>query len=186
MKTIYLTLIAALGLSLGINAQDINTSESSLKWYGGDVTGKEHYGALTFKSGSINTSNGKLTGGAFEIDMTSIDVQDLEGEWAEKLEGHLKADDFFGVDNFATAYLVLTSVKESADGSFAAIGDLTIRGITNPVDVTFTAAGSNKMTAEMTFDRSKYDVKFRSGAFFSDLGDKLILDDIKVEVSLVY
>ena len=42
------------------------------------------------------------------------------------------------------------------------------------------------MNAEMTFDRSKYNVKFRSGAFFSDLGDKLILDDIKVEVSLVY
>jgi polyisoprenoid-binding protein YceI len=186
MKTIYLTLIAALGLSLGIKAQDINTSESSLKWYGNEISGKQHYGGLTFKSGSINTSNGKLTGGAFEIDMTSIDVQDLEGEWAEKLEGHLKADDFFGVDNFASAYLVLTSVKESANGSFAATGDLTIRGITNPVDVTFTAAGSNKMTAQMTFDRSKYDVKFRSGAFFSDLGDKLILDDIKVEVSLVY
>ena len=186
MKTIYLTLITALGLSLGINAQDINTSESSLKWYGNEISGKQHYGGLTFKSGSINTSNGKLTGGAFEIDMSSIDVQDLEGEWAEKLEGHLKADDFFGVDNFASAYLILTSVKESANGSFAATGDLTIRGITNPVDVTFTAAGSNKMTAEMTFDRSKYDVKFRSGAFFSDLGDKLILDDIKVEVSLVY
>ena len=158
MKTIYLTFIAVLGLSLGINAQDINTSESSLTWHGG----------------------------AFEIDMTSIDVQDLEGEWAEKLEGHLKADDFFGVDQFATAYLVLTSVKESGDGSFAATGDLTVRGITQPIDVTFTAAGSNKMNAEMTFDRSKYNVKFRSGAFFSDLGDKLILDDIKVEVSLVY
>ena len=118
--------------------------------------------------------------------MTSIDVQDLEGEWAEKLEGHLKSEDFFGVEQFNTAYLLLTSVNEASDGSFAATGDLTIRGITNPVDVTFTAAGSNKMTAEMTFDRSKYNVKFRSGAFFSDLGDKLILDDIKVEVSLVY
>jgi len=186
MKTIYLTLIAVLGLSLGINAQDINTSESSLKWYGNEITGKQHYGALQFRSGSITTSNGKLTGGVFEIDMTSIDVQDLEGEWAEKLEGHLKADDFFGVDQFATAYLVLTSVKESGDGSFAATGDLTVRGITQPVDVKFTAAGSNKMNAEMTFDRSKYNVKFRSGAFFSDLGDKLILDDINVEVSLVY
>ena len=74
MKTIYLTLIAVLGLSLGINAQDINTSESSLTWHGGDVTGKKHYGGLSFKSGSITTSNGKLTGGAFEIDMTSIDI----------------------------------------------------------------------------------------------------------------
>ena len=40
MKTIYLTLIAVLGLSLGINAQEIDTSESSLKWYGNEISGK--------------------------------------------------------------------------------------------------------------------------------------------------
>jgi polyisoprenoid-binding protein YceI len=186
MKTFVFTLIAALALNFSLTAQEINLADSALKWYGKEISGKEHYGSLKFKSGSINVSNGKLTGGAFEIDMTSLDVEDLEGEWAQKLEGHLKADDFFGVDQFKTAFLVLTSVKEGSDNTFEAAGDLTVRGKTHPVSVTFEAAGANKMNASMVFDRSKYDVKFRSGAFFSDLGDKLILDDIKVEVTLAY
>lgn len=186
MKAFLFTLIAALAINFSLTAQEINLADSALKWYGSDITGKEHYGSLKFKSGSLNVSNAKLQGGVFVIDMTSLDVQDLEGEWAQKLEGHLKADDFFGVDQFNTAFLVLTSVKEVADNTFEAAGDLTVRGKTHPVSVTFAAAGANKMTASMVFDRSKYDVKFRSGAFFSDLGDKLILDDIKVEVTLAY
>lgn len=186
MKSLVFTLIAAVALNFSLSAQEINLADSALKWYGSDITGKEHYGSLKFKSGSLNVSNGKLQGGSFEIDMTSLDVQDLEGEWAQKLEGHLKADDFFGVDQFNTAFLVLTSVKEGSNNTIEATGDLTVRGNTHPVSVTFAAAGANKMTASMVFDRSKYDVKFRSGAFFSDLGDKLILDDIKVEVTLAY
>ena len=39
--------------------------------------------------------------------------------------------------------------------------------------------------ADLTFDRSDYNVRFRSGSFFENLGDKLILDDIKLEVTLV-
>ena len=44
------------------------------------------------------------------------------------------------------------------------------------------------MDASLTFDRSKHDVKFRSGAFpdlFPDLGDKLINDDIELDVHIV-
>ncbi|MFM1808730.1 MAG: Protein of unknown function YceI precursor [Bacteroidota bacterium] len=185
MKSFLLSLVAAVAFSFSLSAQDINLSDSALKWYGSDITGKQHFGSLKFKSGALKVANGKLQGGSFEIDMTSLKVEDLEGEWAQKLEGHLKADDFFGVDQFGTAFLVLTSVKEAESG-YEATGDLTVRGKTHPVNVAFATAGANKMTATMVFDRSKYDVKFRSGAFFSDLGDKLILDDIKVEVSLAY
>ena len=39
-------------------------------------------------------------------------------------------------------------------------------------------------SAILVFDRSKYDVRFRSGSFFDELGDKLILDEIKLEVAL--
>lgn len=186
MKSLFFTLFTVVALNFALSAQDVNLNDSALKWYGADITGKEHYGSLKFKSGALNVSNGKLQGGSFEIDMTSLAVEDLEGEWAKKLQGHLKADDFFAVDQFNTAFLVLTSVKEGSDNTFEAAGDLTIRGKTHPVSVTFEPAGTNKMTASLVFDRSKYDVKFRSASFFSDLGDKLILDDIKVEVSLAY
>jgi hypothetical protein len=38
----------------------------------------------------------------------------------------------------------------------------------------------------LTFDRSKYNVRYGSGSFFENLGDKLILDSIKLETSLKF
>ena len=40
------------------------------------------------------------------------------------------------------------------------------------------------MTAKLVFDRSKYNVRYGSGSFFENLGDRLILDDIELEVKL--
>ena len=40
--------------------------------------------------------------------------------------------------------------------------------------------------ANLVFDRSKYDVRFKSGSFFENLGDKLIYDDIEIETKLVF
>lgn len=43
-------------------------------------------------------------------------------------------------------------------------------------------------TASTTFkvDRTKYDIKFKSGSFFENLGDKAIYDDFRIGVNLVY
>ena len=38
--------------------------------------------------------------------------------------------------------------------------------------------------ADLVFDRSKYNVRFRSGSFFENLGDKLIIDDIVLSSEL--
>ena len=43
-----------------------------------------------------------------------------------------------------------------------------------------------KAEAKLTFDRSIYDVRFRSGSFFENLGDKLIYDDIRLEINLIF
>jgi hypothetical protein len=61
---------------------------------------------------------------------------------------------------------------------------LIIKGIKNPIDCTIIFGDNKTAVARMTFDRSKYNVRFRSGSFFENLGDKLILDDIRMEVSL--
>ena len=65
-------------------------------------------------------------------------------------------------------------------------GELTIKGITHPINFSITLNSENNATAMLVFDRSKYDVRFRSGSFFDELGDKLILDDIKLEVALEF
>ena len=43
---------------------------------------------------------------------------------------------------------------------------------------------NSSINSNLTFDRTKYDVRYRSGNFFQNLGDKLIYDDIELEVSL--
>ena len=75
---------------------NVDTAASKVVWTGTKVTGK-HTGTVNIKSGSLTVDNGALTAGNVVLDMNSISSTDLEGEYKEKLDGHLKADDFFGV-----------------------------------------------------------------------------------------
>src|SRR5690554_306378 len=84
------------------------TAQSELVWTGAKVSGK-HHGTVDIKSGQLIVDNGAITGGNFVLDMNTINTQDLEGEWKEKLDGHLKADDFFDVANHPEASFEITS-----------------------------------------------------------------------------
>ena len=128
---------------------------------------------------------GKLTGGEFEVDMTSLISTDLEGEYKGKLEGHLKSDDFFGVENHPSSTLVFTNVKSSGKNSYEVKGDLTIKGVTKPVTFDVSVYGS-KATATLKVDRAQYNVKYGSGSFFDDLGDKTIYDEFDLVVDLEF
>ncbi|MFQ3213317.1 MAG: polyisoprenoid-binding protein YceI [Marivirga sp.] len=166
----------------------IDTNESSIAWVGQKVTG-EHNGTVKIKSGALMVEGANITGGNFVIDMASINVLDLEGDMKGKLMGHLKSDDFFSVEKFPTASFKITSVSESEqEGATHYIaGDLTIKGITNKI--TFPAVVSmvgSKVNAKAKFDldRTKWNVKYGSGSFFDGLGDKMIYDDFKIELTL--
>ena len=76
-----------------------------MKWTGSAI-GKSHYGTVDY-TGVINLSNNQLVGGELIMDMKTINSEDLEGEWKEKLNNHLKNADFFNVDTFPTAKLVI-------------------------------------------------------------------------------
>jgi len=174
-------------LSFGFTqAQNLtaDTTQSNIRWYGEELTGKTHYGNLSFKSAQIDVQDGVITGGNFTVDMNSLSVEDLSGRGKTKLEGHLKSDDFFSVDKNPEAKLKITQKAKVEGGVQKLYGELTIKGIQHPIDFTMTLGDNNSAVAQLTFDRSKYNVRFRSGSFFENLGDKLILDDIKMEVSL--
>ena len=174
-------------LTLGFTqAQSLtaDTAQSNIRWYGEELTGKTHFGDLKFKSGQIEVQDGVITSGTFVVDMSSLSVEDLSGGGKARLEGHLKSDDFFSVDKHSQATLKITQ-KAKVEGDVQNLnGELTIKGIQHPIDFTMTLGANNSAVAQLTFDRSKYNVRFRSGSFFENLGDKLILDDIKMEVSL--
>ena len=61
------------------NSKEVNTSTSQIIWKARKVTGS-HEGTVKLKSGNLEFNNGVLTGGRFEIDMTSIAVTDLSGD----------------------------------------------------------------------------------------------------------
>ena len=86
--------------------------------------------------------------------------------------------------NIYNLFKVIATEKESS-GSFRAKGNLKIKGITNEVIVLFTPA-SEKMTAKLIFDRSKFNVRYGSDSFFDNLGNRLILNDVVLEVSLSF
>jgi len=186
MKNLFLAL-AVMAVALGYSQEtNINLETSKLRWEGKEVSTKSHYGGLSFKSGDLKLEGTKVKGGSFIVDMTSLDVQDLSGGGKTRLEGHLRSDDFFSVDSNPEAFLILNTVVSDSNGVQVLQGDLTIKGKTAPVQVEFTEVTASMASAQMVFDRSVYDVRFRSGSFFENLGDKLIYDDIEIQVNLNY
>lgn len=192
MKKLFLLLMIVGGSGMFIHAQaqtmaiNVDTKNSEVVWRGYKVLG-EHHGNIMLNSGVLKMDGSNIVGGEFEIDMTSIDNSDLSGGSKEKLVGHLKSEDFFDVENHKTATLVITNANRKSKGEYRITGNLTIKGITHPVMFNTSIEVEDKITranATIRVDRTMYDIKFRSGKFFEDLGDKMINDNFQLEVSL--
>ena len=161
---------------------EVSTDKSNVTWKAYKVTGS-HTGTVALQSGSLMFDNGQLSGGEFVVDMTTLTATDLEGEWKDKLVGHLKSEDFFSVEKHQTSTLVFTNVKQTGKNSYEITGNLTIKGITKPVTFDMSVYGS-KATATMKIDRAQYDIRYGSGSFFDNLGDKTIYDEFDMVVDL--
>jgi len=183
IKSILTTVIILATVSLFAQEMKVDTEKSSLKWHGEKVTG-EHYGNIELKEGWLSWDNDKLTDGEFVIDMSTITNNDLEdAEYNAKLVGHLKSDDFFGVEKFPTAKLEIKSSDKFKNNKATVKAHLTIKDITHPIEFEAQKDG-NWFMAEIVIDRSKYDVRYGSGSFFDNLGDKMIYDDFTMTVKI--
>lgn len=164
--------------------KEVKTSESTITWTGEKVTGS-HEGTINLESGYLMMENEKITGGEFVMDMTSIKVTDLTGENAQKLEGHLKSEDFFGIEKNPKAKLVITSAASKGNGKYGIVGDLTIKNETHPITFDLKMDGDTA-TTQLSIDRTKYNVRYGSGSFFDNLGDKTIYDNFDLDVTLKF
>jgi polyisoprenoid-binding protein YceI len=177
-----------LTLNLIASNYEVDRSESRIKWNGRKVAG-QHYGTIELKSGNLIVKEGIIHSGIFEMDMNSIVNEDLKNEAInKKLVNHLKSDDFFSVDKYPVSTLVLTEVKPANAIEYLFKGDLTIKGITNPVTFKAIVTNSNdKLTAKGTIeiDRTLYDIRYGSGKFFASLGDNMIYDTFSLDFSVV-
>jgi polyisoprenoid-binding protein YceI len=160
----------------------ISAENSELLWTGKKVTGK-HYGNIQISEGQVELENGLVAAASFTVDMTTLTVTDLEdAELNAKLRGHLFSDDFFSIETHPTATFVLTSSEGNT-----VTGDLTIKGLTNPVSfpvtVTETEAGV-VVSGTMKVDRTLYEVRYGSGKFFENLGDNMISDEFTLDFAI--
>ena len=185
LKSIALALVVLVS-TVTVNAQikKIDVAKSKIEWTGKKVTG-QHNGTVNFKDGYVAFKKSKLNAGSFTVNMTTLTATDLTGEYKDKLDGHLKADDFFGTEKFPTATLVFKKITPKTAGLYVITADLTIKGITKPVTFDLTV-GKNAATTTLVVNRTSYDIKYGSKSFFDSLGDKAISDEFELKVSLKF
>jgi polyisoprenoid-binding protein YceI len=176
----------------GPDSYAVQPQLSTLGWVAKKVTG-QHNGTVPLKDGQMQVKGSQIVGGTFTFDVAGLKILDVTNEGMNtRLTTHLKSDDFFSTDQHPTATFVISSlkpVKADASGNNAEVtGKLTIKGITQ--DLTFAAkvgvkGGLASASGVATVDRTKFDIKFRSAAFFSDLGDKAIEDTFTLNFNVV-
>ena len=181
--------LMAFSTGTGLIKLKIKPEASKVEWYAEKLTGK-HNGDVQLKSGTLELEDNQIVGGSFVIDMTTINTTDISGEYKDKLDGHLKSADFFDVTNHGVATYTITETKVITDHPIhntEITGNLTLKGKT--LAITFPATvevRDDKIAAfgEMTIDRTQFDVKYGSASFFDSLGDKAIMDEFVMKISL--
>jgi len=174
----------------------VDAAASKVLWVGSKPTGT-HNGTIAVNEGTVSVENGMVTAGAFTIDMNSISVDDLEGDYKADLEKHLKGtgkegqEDFFNVGKYPTAKFEVTKVTGLANdttGNALVYGNLTLLDVTKEVSF---KANINVAETEVTVDapafeinRTDWGIKYGSKSFFDNLKDKFIDDAVKIAINL--
>ncbi len=187
---IALTLVVALSAFTPPKADvyQVDVAKSKIAWLGQNVAGGKHTGEIGIQKGELILDGDKLTGGSFTVATGTITVTDLEGDRATRLANHLKNEDFFDAPKFPEATFKITDVTGTGN-NLSIIGNLTIKDITRPVTFPATVSQTGntvKASAKgVKIDRTQFDVKYRSGNFFSGLGDRAIADEFQLDIELV-
>lgn len=200
MKKIVFSIIGSLALLVVFafttkptDSYKADVAASKVGWLAKKVTG-QHNGYVALKEGKLEVKKGKITGGEFVINMESITCEDIKDAGMNaKLVGHLKADDFFATAKNSTAKFVIKKAestgKKGNDETYKITGDLTIKGITNPVTFEATTTENGKqMTAvgKLVFNRLLWKIEYNSGKIFESIGDKMIYDDVELSLNLTF
>ncbi|MAC96658.1 MAG: sodium-translocating pyrophosphatase [Flavobacteriales bacterium] len=161
--------------------------EYSVSWNAKKVGG-EHHGVVKISNGKLRVENNKIIEGSIEVDMSTIQVNDIRDEEKNaKLVGHLKSEDFFDVESHKYATLDFRSIDGSGKHQVL-MADMTIKGIRNQVrfDVTIEQNSPNsiKASAYLTLDRTKYDITYKSKSVDALL-DEFIYDNFDIKTKFI-
>lgn len=169
---------------------NIDTTTSKVEWKGYKVVKSEntsHFGDIKFESGELTIKDGTLESGKFVVDMNSLANRDItdDQEKAAKLDGHLKNEDFFEVEKFPTASYEITKVSSLEEGDYNTLleGNLTIKGITKPVqfkaNVKVEDDKASIKTEPTDINREDFGVKFQM-----PIQNGVIKNEVTIQVSV--
>jgi polyisoprenoid-binding protein YceI len=176
-------------VSVAAQKYAVKLDASSIAWTGFKPTGS-HNGTIGIETGVLSTEDGKISGGSFVIDMSTITVLDIpaDDEGNGKLVGHLTSPDFFDVEKYPKANFEITGLEE-VDGKMMLSGNLTLKeaknNVTFPVSVTHDGDSMTLTSETFTIDRTKWNVEYGSKSIFDNLGDKFINDDIELTIKVM-
>ncbi|MCI5080900.1 MAG: YceI family protein [Saprospiraceae bacterium] len=171
---------------------NVSLDESMINWTGAKFSGDQHTGYLKLSSGKLMVENGNIVGGSFIVDMNSLTDTDLSPDDGKaKLEGHLKSDDFFHVEEFPTGKFEIAEVNKidgNPDATHEIKGNLTLKGatksITIPANVQMKGDKIMATTPSFVINRTEWDVMYGSG-LLGVAQDKAIKDEVGLKVNLV-
>ena len=186
MKNIVTIFLIVIGNAVAAQSivLSVSTMDSKIVWTGTKVFGY-HQGTIKLKEGLVKLQNQKIIGGYFIIDMTSIvntDIPDSDPIPKNKLELHLKSEDFFDVSKHPTAKFEIKEVRPHPDNptKYLAVGDLTIKAFTKQLKIEIEpSTQTDKLfiaQADIRFDRQLWGVAYKG------LKDELVHDEVKLNV----
>ena len=166
----------------------IQKTSSHVNWTGKKILGL-HTGTINIESGFIEMEDDEFKVSEVAIDMTSIVVTDIDDtKTNQEFRDHLLHDDFFAVHKHPTSHLTVTKATHLNNLEYKLDGTLTIKNISHPI--TFTTklerfSDTLHSLGEIVIDRTLYNIRYGSGKFIKDLGDKLIYDEFVLQFKLI-
>jgi polyisoprenoid-binding protein YceI len=148
-----------------------------------------HMGIATVR-GKFGTFQGQIEAGGEApvlhgtVDVVSVDTGD------ENRDGHLKSPEFFDTERHPQISFHSTATEVGAEGKIELAGEITIKGITKPIELTGTIAengadpwGNERVGLELEsrIDRREFDLKWNQTL---PNGNLLVANEVKLVISV--
>lgn len=190
MVTSFILITFGSSVYAATKAVNFSPAQSKVEWVGSKIIGSEHNGTISIKEASMKVENGVPKSAKIIVDMNSIKNRDLKDKkYNDKLIGHLKSDDFFGTKKYKESTLIISKIQKVNDSKWRLDGNLTIKNKTKSVSfIANSTLNGSKLKAvkvDFEFDRTDFDIRYGSGKFFDNLGDKMISDKVQIKVMLM-
>jgi polyisoprenoid-binding protein YceI len=167
---------------------EMQKESCTVNWTGKKVLGL-HTGTINISEGFFDFDNQEIRNGEVVMDMTSLLITDIkDSKTHQEFKDHLWNDDFFSINRFNTSSLKINEGKLTGNNEYNIKGVLTIKDISH--SISFIAkieilTDFLYSTGEIVIDRTLYNIRYGSGKFIKNLGDKLIYDDFILQFKII-